>query len=130
MLLDTSGLLCLLHRQEPFHEQACSEYKRANSRVTHSFVLAEFVALANARGMPQPAVLAFLRDLLADPEIHKVWVNEFMTSQAIALLTARQDRGYSLCDAVSFIVMRERNVEDALTTDHHFDEEGFQRLLV
>ncbi len=36
------------------------------------------------------------------------------------LLTARMDKTYSLCDAVSFILMRERGLSEALTTDKHF----------
>ncbi|MEH2285259.1 MAG: hypothetical protein V7K90_28760 [Nostoc sp.] len=43
---------------------------------------------------------------------------------------ARQDKSYSLCDAVSFVLMRQRGVTEALTTDHHFEQEGFRRLLL
>ena len=45
------------------------------------------------------------------------------------MLVSRDKRGYSLCDAVSFILMRERGINDALTTDEHFEQEGFQKLL-
>lgn len=48
---------------------------------------------------------------------------------ATDLLTKRLDKSYSLCDAVSFVVMRESGVLEALTTDHHFEQEGFTRLL-
>ena len=41
MLLDTSGLLCLHNRAEPFHEQARTLYRAARVRLTHSYVLAE-----------------------------------------------------------------------------------------
>jgi predicted nucleic acid-binding protein len=43
MLLDTSGLLCLHHKAEPFHDEASALYKQASVRLTHSYVLAEFV---------------------------------------------------------------------------------------
>jgi predicted nucleic acid-binding protein len=42
----------------------------------------------------------------------------------------RLDKDYSLCDAVSFLLMRARGLTDALTTDKHFEQEGFRRLLV
>lgn len=50
--------------------------------------------------------------------------------EAMALLLARPDKTYSLCDAVSFILMRKGKLVEALTTDHHFEQEGFRRLLV
>jgi predicted nucleic acid-binding protein len=130
MLLDTSGLFALLDAREPLHQKARDEYRRISQKVTHAFVLAELVALANARGVPPGAVLQFLTRLLANPNITVIWPDETLTSQAVALLTARQGRGYSLCDAVSFVVMRATNVTEALTTDQHFQDEGFRRLLV
>lgn len=47
----------------------------------------------------------------------------------VEFLQARPDKNYSLCDAVSFMVMGQRGMTDALTTDHHFEQEGFTRLL-
>lgn len=130
MLLDTSGLLALLDAREPLHQQARDEYSRASTRLTHAFVLAELVALANARGVPADLALRFVMSLLANPDIVTVWPDETLTSQALTLLFARQGRGYSLCDAVSFVLMRARSLHEALSTDHHFDDEGFQRQLV
>jgi predicted nucleic acid-binding protein len=130
MLLDTSGLLALLDAREPFHNQACNEYNQAATRVTHGYVLAELVALGNARGVPAGKVLKFIMNLLANPDIETVWPDHAMTIQALTLLLSRQGRGYSLCDATSFVLMRARNVYDALTSDQHFVDEGFRRLLV
>jgi len=130
MLLDTSGLLCLFHQAEPFHAEAFRVYKTARARLTHNLVLAEFVALANARRLPRPAALAFVSDLVANSDIETVWVDESLHQQAMALLFARPDKSYSLCDAVSFVLMRERAMNEALTTDHHFAQEGFRQLLV
>ena len=58
-----------------------------------------------------------------------VWVDEALHQAAFALLEARLDKTYSLCDAVSFVLMRQRGLSDALTTDHHFEQEGFRKLL-
>jgi predicted nucleic acid-binding protein len=72
MLLDTSGLLCLHNRAEPFHEQARTLYRAARVRLTDSYVLAEFVALANARRLPCVAALTFVVDLVENPDIETV----------------------------------------------------------
>ncbi len=128
MLLDTSGLLCLYQRTEPFHQQAIQAYKANRIRLTHSYVLAEFVALATARRLPRSSVLEYLDALTAHPDIELIWIDEQLHREAFALLLARRDKEYSLCDAVSFVLMRQRNIIQALTTDKHFEQEGFTRL--
>jgi len=46
-----------------------------------------------------------------------------------SLLNQPSDKVWSLCDAVSFVVMNERGIGEALTTDHNFEQAGFVRLL-
>jgi uncharacterized protein len=129
MLLDTSGLLCLHHKPESFHDQARLLYKQARMRLTHSYVLAEFVALATIRRLPRMPALTYIKDLLENPDIETIWVDETLHREAMTLLLARQDKTYSLCDAVSFVLMRQQNITEGLTTDHHFEQEGFRKLL-
>lgn len=129
MLLDTSGLLCLIHRREAQHEKAAVIYDAATVRFTHNYILDEFVALAHARQLSRQAALDFSVRLIDDIEIETAWVDETLHRKAVALLSARPDKTYSLCDAVSFVLMRERGITEALTTDHHFEQDGFVRLL-
>ncbi len=129
MLLDTSGLFCYHHTDEPRNADARTLFEAAGPKLTHSYVLAEFVALAAVRGLPRRPALGFVIALLEHSEVEVVWVNETLHREAIRLLEARLDKLYSLCDAVSFVLMRQRGLKEALTTDHHFQQEGFQRLL-
>ncbi|MCS6863308.1 MAG: PIN domain-containing protein [Abditibacteriales bacterium] len=129
MLLDTSGLLCYHHSGEPQHSDAVAFFDATPAKLTHSYVLAEFVALAHARGLPRQAALTFAADLLDHPDVEVIWVDENLHRSALALLQARLDKTYSLCDAVSFVLMRQEGITDALTTDRHFEQEGFVRLL-
>lgn len=129
LLVDTSGLLCYVHKSEPQHQQAVQLLDASNQNLTHNYVLAEFVALALVRRFPRLATLTFITDLLENPDIETVWVDEALHRAAVELLIARQDKTYSLCDAVSFVLMRQRKITTALTTDRHFEQEGFIRLL-
>jgi uncharacterized protein len=130
LLLDTSGLLCYVHSGEPEHQKAVEFLNSASGSLTHGYVLAEFIALAQVRGFPRTAALKFIIDLLENPDIETVWINELLHQEAVKLLMARQDKTYSLCDAVSFVLMRQRGITEALTTDRHFEQEGFRRLLL
>jgi predicted nucleic acid-binding protein len=130
MLLDTSGLLCYLHKDELQHPQAVEHLHSAPiPHLTHSYVLSELIALATVRRFPRPAILSFVTALLDTPDIQTVWVTEPLHRAALDLLSQRLDKTYSLCDAVSFVLMRQHNILEALTTDRHFEQEGFIRLL-
>ena len=45
------------------------------------------------------------------------------------LYAQRLDKDWSLTDCISFVVMRERGIAEALTADHHFEQAGFTILL-
>jgi len=129
MLLDTSGLLCLHHAAELQHKTAVTFFDTAAVRLTHSYVLAEFVALAHARRLPRSEVLTYIADIQDSPEVTVMYVEEFLHREALALLRERPDKDWSLCDAVSFILMQQYRITEAVTTDHHFEQAGFVRLL-
>lgn len=129
MLVDTSGLLCLHHKDEPLHTQAVALFSQAQQRLTHSYVLAEFLPLCQARGLNRSQAIAFAKELLTNELVDVIWVDEWLHMAALALLERRLDKSYSLCDAVSFVVMRSYGIIEALTTDRHFEQEGFVRLL-
>jgi predicted nucleic acid-binding protein len=129
MLLDTSGLLSFLHKAEVHHAESVRLITAAPFRLTHSYVLAELVALAQARGLPRTPVLDFLTDLIDDRAIEVVFVDRALHLAAVDLLRGRSDKTWSLCDSVSFVLMAERGLTEALTTDRHFEQAGFVRLL-
>jgi predicted nucleic acid-binding protein len=129
MFLDTPGILCCYDASDSRHQQAVNSFADAPRRFTHNYVLAELVALVTARRIPRSAALRFVWELANSPDVDIQWVSTDRHQAAMTLLLAQSDKQYSLADAVSFVLMRERNDFDALTTDHHFDEAGFRRLL-
>ena len=129
MLLDTSGLLCYHHRDERQHANTVTFFRTAPVRLTDNYVLAELVPLCHIRGLRRAGALAFVADLLDNPLVEVLWVDETLHRAAMTLLQARLDKTYSLCDAVSFVLMQHHGITEALTTDHHFEPEGLVRLL-
>ena len=50
-------------------------------------------------------------------------------SQAWDLLTQCKDKNWSLVDCASFVVMEHHVINEALTSDHHFEQAGLIKLL-
>jgi len=92
MLLDTSGLLCCYHGGEPQHIDAVTFFCAAPTRITHNYVLAEFVPLCHSRGMRRTGVLTFVVDLLDSPDVEVIWVNEPLHRAAVSFLQSRLDK--------------------------------------
>ena len=60
---------------------------------------------------------------------HGEALRESDEAAAIALVRAHEDKTYSLCDAMSFVVMERMNITDAIAFDRHFAEYGRFALI-
>jgi predicted nucleic acid-binding protein len=97
--------------------------------VTQSLIPAEFVASGAARRPPRATVLEFVQATLENPDIDVVWVDRDLLETAWEPPGQRRDKTCSWCDAVRFVVMTQRGITEALSTDRHFDQQGFRRFL-
>ncbi len=96
--------------------------------VTTAWVLLEFanaIAASHARERFAP-VLTGLRSQL-DAEIIAPEPNLF--NRGCEFYSARPDKAWSLTDCISFVLMKDRGLTDALTADRHFEQAGFKALL-
>jgi predicted nucleic acid-binding protein len=66
----------------------------------------------------------------ADARVEVVPFAPARIQTAFELYQTRADKGWSLTDCLSFVVMRERRLTSALTSDHHFVQAGFRALLL
>ena len=129
MLIDTSGWFCIMDARDERHATAIQYYRAARRRITHSYVIAELTALSEARRISRKSNLLFTNEILTDQTVELVWVDELTSMKAWQLLQSRADKTLSLCDAVSFVLMTRERETEALTTDHHFEQAGFVKLL-
>lgn len=131
-LLDTSALFAAHDRRERDHEKAAAELRRlvlaGGPLIITDLVVAELHALALRRSGPALA-LALIDRVLASPRVRLVATKSDDLLDALDFLRSRPERPYSLADAVSFLVMRERGIDVAFSLDADFTAEGFEVLL-
>jgi predicted nucleic acid-binding protein len=132
VFLDTAYAIALSSRTDQYHDKAVElarQLKEEGTKlVTTRAVLLEIGnALSGERY--RTAAVRLLEALEADPDVGIVPLTESLYAQAVALFRDRPDKEWGLTDCVSFVVMRERRMRSALTTDDHFAQAGYQVLL-
>jgi predicted nucleic acid-binding protein len=126
---DTSYYVAMTSPRDSRHDSAVafSDVRRERI-VTTEYVLVE---LGNylARGPNRPLFVGLFRHLQADPETLIIRASEDLLQKGLDLYENRPDKAWSLTDCISFIVMREHGLTEALTGDRHFEQAGFKALL-
>lgn len=126
---DSFYYLAYLNQYDEAHEHAVALAQTYITRtVTTEFVLME-VGDALADPPARVTFVRFLQHLRMDPMTRIVKSSARLFDEAFKLSATRLDKGWSLTDCASFIVMRRLGIPDALTADHHFTQAGFRRLL-
>jgi predicted nucleic acid-binding protein len=131
---DTSGWAAWADSSERFHSLAVVAFEEVWHQrgrvVTTNFVLAELTALlTRPMRVPKPQQIQLLGDIRRDSGVAVVCVDAALEAAAWHLWQARPDKEWTLVDCASFVVMQQRGLTEALTTDHHFEQAGFVRLL-
>jgi uncharacterized protein len=85
---------------------------------------------ALAAGELRSLAAAVFRQCHQDRSIEVVPWHAEKVEPAFALYESRPDKDWSLTDCLSFTIMQERRLTDALTADHHFAQAGFRALLL
>jgi predicted nucleic acid-binding protein len=132
IFLDTAYALALASSGDAFHALAASlAYQLKVSPTQVVTTRAVILEIGNALCRPRfrNSAVRLLEALEADPKVEIVPLSEDLYSKAFKLYRARLDKEWSLVDCISFIVMQERGITEALTTDQHFEQAGFVRLL-
>ncbi len=98
--------------------------------VTTNYVVLELVSLLNRPlRVPRPQLFNYVEGVRTAPYVTLIHIDAATDAAAWTLLKNRGDKPWSLVDATSFIIMQQLGIREALTTDHHFEQANFIRLL-
>ena len=126
---DTFFFLALVNPRDAAHGAAVAAHSsRKRPLLTTAWILTE-VADGLADGPDRHLVAEIIADLDQEPRDIVVPASQALFEHGLQLYLARTDKEWSLTDCISFVVMEEHNIKEALTADHHFEQAGFIALL-
>ena len=127
--VDSNFLVARLNPRDQWHSLAISIAAPLDEPLlTTMWILVE-VGDALSVGVNRALFLRFMDRLSRQSQWEIVAASPEWFERGLALFHARPDKNWSLTDCISFAVMSERGIPEALTNDHHSEQAGFRILL-
>lgn len=132
IFVDTAAWIALLNTSDALHKSA-QEVMNQLQQQKAFLVTTEFVLLEVADAFSAPAVrdqtIAFINGLGQLNILQIIPVSQALFSQGWQLYSQRPDKEWGLTDCTSFVVMLQEQITIAFTSDHHFQQAGFIKLM-
>ena len=129
MFVDTAGWMMLADGSDPHHRAARAErdgwLQAGGLLVTTDYVADETLTLLRMR-LNLEAAEAWWQQVDGSARLRWEWIDPERAAKARAALFRWRDKEFSFTDCTSFVVMRERRIKLALTSDRHFAQAGFE----
>jgi predicted nucleic acid-binding protein len=132
VLVDTAAWIALVNTRDELHsraEQTMAELRRSNvALVTTEFVLLE-VANALCTSAWRGKAVRLIDGLRSLANLRIIPADTSLLADGWHLYRSRSDKEWSLTDCVSIVVSQQEGLEQVFTSDHHFEQAGFVKLL-
>ena len=128
---DATYWIGLFNPRDQLH-QAAMTTSRALTRtrlVTSEMVLVEVLNGLAEQPALRAKVVTAIDAIMADPNTEVVPQSALLFRDALTHFREHQDKAWGLTDCASFVIMRQRGLQEALTHDHHFEQAGYAALL-
>lgn len=125
IFVDTSFVLALINERDQYHGQAENlSYKFENSPlITTDAVLLE-IGNAMAKDFREEAV-AIIKALRSSQRVEVIETGGRLFEKGLEIYEKYSDKTWGLVDCISFVLMQENEVTEALTFDGDFTQAGF-----
>ncbi|MCX7011497.1 MAG: PIN domain-containing protein [Candidatus Sumerlaeota bacterium] len=126
---DSFFFIALLSERDRAHAKAADVLETLETTLlTTEWVLTE-VADAMSDPSCRRRCLSFFEFLRPHPLVAVEPASHDLFEQGLRLYGSRFDKDWSLTDCISFVVMRQNGLSEALTGDRHFEQAGFRALF-
>lgn len=127
---DAWFFIALLDHKDSNHKRVL-EYSETHNHllITTRWILAE-VGAALADSSNRSEVAAFLSNAETADSLEVVGESDDWYDRGLALFVERPDKKWSLADCISFVLMEDRFIQEALTADKHFRQAGFTAIFL
>lgn len=133
VFLDTGYVIALLSRRDHYHAKATTlsyTFEQNQARLVTTPAIVFEIGAAFSRLSHRSAGKKFLDHLHSHPLVDIAPLTPPRYDRAYRLFAERMDKEWSLADCLSFVVMEEYGLRDALAADIHFSQAGFRPLLL
>jgi uncharacterized protein len=131
VFLDTTYAIALSNQADAFHQKAVQLAEQIEAAgillVTTQLVLVRISNALSGQHYHEAAV-SLLQAIDTDPNVDTIPLSESIYHDAYKLF-GQGDKQWDMVDCISFVVMREHGIKDALTTNPHFQQMGYCSLL-
>lgn len=132
IFVDTAAFLALINKSDRFHQNAKSVRDKL-SKEKVLFVTTDQVIIEVANSLSKlkfrNAVVQLIDSIINSTDIEIVWTDKDIFDKAFDFYKKVIDKEWGLTDCISFVVMKDKNIKNAFTTDFHFEQAGFVKLL-
>ena len=132
LFIDTGGFYALMVEGSLEHSEAKKIFVNAGRirrpLVTTDYVIQETATLLMARGQSR-LIQPFFERTDTSTSLTAYWITPERFTAAREFMARYAEHPFSFTDCVSFVLMRELELTDALATDSHFRIAGFNPLL-
>ena len=131
LFLDTAFIQALLNVRDAYHPKAIELFPRVRNASEIWITEAILTEVGNAcSAINRKGAVQFIQQCYQTDNIRVVSIDTQLFTQATHLYQSRSDKNWGLTDCISFIVMTQNNLQDAVTTDRHFIQAGFRALML
>lgn len=132
VFVDSSAWIALINGNDYLHEKA-HDVMRELRLEKAILVTTEFVLLEVADALCSPCLRArtinYLETLRRVDAVRILPLSDALLQSGWSLYVQRADKGWGLTDCISFAAMSRENIARAFTSDAHFAQAGFQKLM-